>query len=240
VTAPATPKGSAGSARLFVALPVPATVRRGLERVRERLLERDPDLRFTRPEGWHVTLAFLGSVPAARMDEVGRVVRAAVADASAGAEACAGAEAGAGMEAGAGGGGAGSGTSAGVGPIGLRLAGPGRFGRHVLWVGMDDDPPGAVAALGDRLQAAIAAAELPVQRQDVRPHLTLARGGRGRPVRTRHLDDLAEALDAVVGSGSGDGDDVGWVADEVQVWRSELGRGPARYHLITDVPLRGG
>jgi hypothetical protein len=25
----------------------------------------------------------------------------------------------------------------------------------------------------------------------------------------------------------------------VQVWRSELGRGPARYHVITGVPLRG-
>jgi RNA 2',3'-cyclic 3'-phosphodiesterase len=218
VTGSAASEQVESSARLFVALPVPPAVRRGLEQVRARLRERTPDLRFTRPEGWHVTLAFLGSVPAARIDEVGVVVRAGVADAA--------------------------------GVIGLRVAGPGRFGRHVLWVGVADDPPGAVAALGDRLQAAIAAAGLPVQRQEVRPHLTLARGGRGRPVRARHLDDLAEALDAVVGSGdaavrvggtgSGEAAGAAWLADEVQVWRSELGRGPARYHLVTRVPLRGG
>jgi RNA 2',3'-cyclic 3'-phosphodiesterase len=235
VTGPVAPEGTGGPARLFVALPVPATVRRGLEQVREHLRERAPDLRFTRPEGWHVTLAFLGSVPAASIDEVGRVVRVAVEEAAAhhGAP-------GAHPTAGAGDGGRSSGA---VGPIGLRLAGPGRFGRHVLWVAVEDDPPGAVAELGKGIQAAIAAAELPVQRQDVHPHLTLARGGRGRPVRQRHLDDLAGELAAAAGRGGDDrddGDDVAWVADEVQVWRSELGRGPARYHVVTSVPLRVG
>jgi RNA 2',3'-cyclic 3'-phosphodiesterase len=210
VTGPVAPEGTGGPARLFVALPVPATVRRGLEQARQRLRERATDLRFTRPDGWHVTLAFLGSVPAACIDEVGRVVRGAVAAGR---------------------------SSAGAGPIGLRLAGPGRFGRNVLWVAVVDDPPGAVAGLGERIQAAIAAAELPVRRQDVHPHLTLARGGRGRPVGQRHLDDLAEELAA---AGRGGDDDVAWVADEVQVWRSELGRGPARYHVVTSVPLRAG
>jgi RNA 2',3'-cyclic 3'-phosphodiesterase len=182
-----------GSARLFVALPVPPEVRQGLERVQERLRGRADDLRFTRPEGWHVTLAFLGDVAGERVDEVGRVV---------------------------------DGVAAGHGPIPLTLAGPGRFGNRVLWIAVEDEPAGTVAALGERLQVAIAAAGLPVQEQPVRPHLTLARGGRGRPVRERYLDDLAEELDAATLPDS-------WVAEEAQVWRSELGRGPARYHVVS-------
>jgi RNA 2',3'-cyclic 3'-phosphodiesterase len=186
-----------GPARLFVALPVPPDVRRGLARVQERLRGAADDLRFTRPEGWHVTLAFLGDVAGERIDEVGRVVDEVVA---------------------------------GHGPIPLTLAHPGRFGTKVLWVAVEDAPAGTVAALGERLQVAIAAAGLPVQEQPVRPHLTLARGGRGRPVRDRYLDDLGEELAAVTSPDS-------WVADEVQVWRSELGRGPARYHVVSRTSL---
>jgi RNA 2',3'-cyclic 3'-phosphodiesterase len=186
-----------GSARLFVALPVPPDVRQGLERVQARLQGRADDLRFTRPEGWHVTLAFLGDVAAERLDEVGRVVEE---------------------------------VAAGHGAIPLTLAGPGRFGSKVLWVAVEDEPAGTVAALGERLQVAIAAAGLPVQEQPVHPHLTLARGGRGRPVRERYLDDLAEELDAVTLPDS-------WVAEEAQVWRSELGRGPARYHVVSRTSL---
>jgi RNA 2',3'-cyclic 3'-phosphodiesterase len=184
-------------ARLFVALPVPPDVRRGLERVQERLRGRADDLRFTRPEGWHVTLAFLGDVAGERIEEVGRVVDE---------------------------------VATGHGSIPLVLAGPGRFGSKVLWVAVADEPAGTVAALGERLQVAIAAAGLPVQQQPVRPHLTLARGGRGRPVRDRYLDDLAEDLAAVRFP-------AGWVADEAQVWRSELGRGPARYDVVSSTSL---
>jgi RNA 2',3'-cyclic 3'-phosphodiesterase len=185
-----------GSARLFVALPVPPAVRQGLERVQERLRAQAGDLRFTRPEGWHVTLAFLGDVGGERIDEVGRVVDE---------------------------------VASGHGTIPLTLAGPGRFRSKVLWVAVDDEPAGTVALLGERLQLAIAAAGLPVQEQPVRPHLTLARGGRGRPVRDRYLDDLAQELDAATLPG--------WQVEEVQVWRSELGRGPARYHVVSRTSL---
>jgi RNA 2',3'-cyclic 3'-phosphodiesterase len=196
------PTATGPSARLFVALPVPAEVRDGLEDVAEGLRERAPELRFTRPDGWHVTLAFLGTVGAERIDEVGRVVSEVALASPA---------------------------------IDLHLAGPGRFGNRALWVGIDDTPSGAVAELGQRLQVAIAAAGSPVQEQDVRPHLTLARGGRGRPVRARYLDDLAELLETAADPGGAPAR--AWVADEVQVWRSELGRGPARYHVVARAPL---
>jgi RNA 2',3'-cyclic 3'-phosphodiesterase len=192
------------SARLFVALPVPTAVRHHLELVQGELRGRASDLRFTRPEGWHVTLTFLGWVGRERIGEVGQVVGVALE---------------------------------GTAPITLSLGQPGRFGNRVLWIGLEDEPAGAVAAVGERLQSAIEAAGLPVERQEVRPHLTLARGGRGRPVRARSLADLRAVLTRVQAARDAGPD--AWVADEVQVWRSELGRGPARYHVITGVPLRG-
>jgi RNA 2',3'-cyclic 3'-phosphodiesterase len=193
-------QGAGATARLFVALPVPGPVRRHLERVQQLLRGGAPELRFTRSDGVHVTLAFLGDVDVGRLDEVGDVVAAA---------------------------------AAGEGPISLELGEPGRFGNRVLWIEVADDPAGAVAALGERIQVAITATGLPIQRQPVRPHLTLARGGRGRPVRDRYLADLRAVLGEVEVT------DPRWVADEVQVWRSELGRGPARYHVETSVPLEG-
>jgi 2'-5' RNA ligase len=56
--------------RLFVALTPPAEV---IEELRERtceLRELAPDLRWSRPEQWHLTLAFLGEVPETSMDEL--------------------------------------------------------------------------------------------------------------------------------------------------------------------------
>ena len=44
-------------------------------------------------------------------------------------------------------------------PIALELAEAGRFGRRVLWAGIDDDPPEAVATLGEQVQATLAAAD---------------------------------------------------------------------------------
>jgi RNA 2',3'-cyclic 3'-phosphodiesterase len=192
---------AAETARLFVALPLPGAVRDGLEPLVAALRGRADELSWTRPEGWHLTLAFLGRVELPRSDEVVAAVEEAVT---------------------------------GVPPLRLRLGEPGRFGPRVLWIAVGEDPDGALVSLGERIQVAIAAAGLPVERRPVRPHLTLARGGRGRSVRDRYLDDLAELLGrapAVAGSV--------WVADDVQLWRSRLGRGPARYDALARIPLRG-
>ena len=63
--------------RLFVALPVDERVRRHLEEATApwRAGERGDDgWRWTPPEGWHVTLAFLGEVDDERAGEVAAVV----------------------------------------------------------------------------------------------------------------------------------------------------------------------
>ena len=183
--------------RLFVALLVPEHVRVLGQAAAAPAREVAPELTWTRPEGWHLTLAFLGPVAVDRVPAVEETVGGAVA-------------------------------AAGVGPIGCRLGVPGRFGGRALWLGVEDDPAGAIAALGEAVQAALEAAPgLPVQRQPVRPHLTLARASR-RGAR------ITEAVTAAVAPVT-----ASWEADEVALVRSHLGGGPARYAEVASWPLTG-
>lgn len=64
--------------RLFVALTPPADVVGDLEADVSALREAAPQLRWTRPEQWHLTLAFLGEVDQPVLTELsGRLARAA-------------------------------------------------------------------------------------------------------------------------------------------------------------------
>lgn len=178
--------------RLFIALPVADDVRAALLSEVASLRDELADLRWTRPEGWHVTLAFLGRVDGHRVDEVAHAVTPAVA---------------------------------GHGPVHLSLGGVGRFGRRVLWCGVEDDPTGVVARMGERVQAAVDQAGLPVDRRPVHPHLTLARAGKAV------IDEQVVARLRVPQRS--------WVADRVVVYESVLGRGPARYTSVAEVALVG-
>ncbi len=60
--------------RLFVGLAVPASVRSELGSVTGPLDVELPQLRWTPPSGWHLTLAFLGEVEADRLGEVRTLV----------------------------------------------------------------------------------------------------------------------------------------------------------------------
>ncbi len=62
--------------RLFVALELPADVRSALSGVQERLKRQAPRgaVRWTGPEGIHLTLQFLGEVPAARQEAIAAAV----------------------------------------------------------------------------------------------------------------------------------------------------------------------
>lgn len=115
---------------------------------------------------------------------------------------------------------------AGVGGIGLRLGGAGHFGQRVLWLGVEDDPPGAVGTLGEAVQQRLADASLPVDRKPVRAHLTLAR------VRRRG-QKLPPGLVASVPRVEAD-----WHVGEVVVYESVVGAGPARHDAVARVPLR--
>lgn len=142
--------------RLFVALDVPDRIRDAVETA-VAPHRGDDRVTWTRPSGWHVTLAFVGEVTA---DDAGgdpaEVVRAAVADGC---------------------------RAAGVGaPVDLRTGGLVRLGRGALAVELADDPAGAVEVLGGAIQSVLQEAGLPVTPRAVRPHLTLARARRRRSV----------------------------------------------------------
>ena len=109
-------------------------------------------------------------------------------------------------------------------PMTLRLAGAGRFGDRVLWVGVEGD-----LHLLRRLAASVAAAGrregLPVERGRYRPHVTLARAS--RPT------DLRPLVAAMTGWSS-----TPWSAEELSLVRSDLGP-PVRHTPIAGWPLGG-
>ncbi|MBI4772334.1 MAG: RNA 2',3'-cyclic phosphodiesterase [Chloroflexi bacterium] len=65
--------------RLFIAIDLTPAVRDGLRREIDRLARLAPPraLRWTRPEGIHLTLKFLGDTPAGRVDEIAAVLAGA-------------------------------------------------------------------------------------------------------------------------------------------------------------------
>jgi RNA 2',3'-cyclic 3'-phosphodiesterase len=177
--------------RCFVALPVPGHVRALVAAATAPAREAGTALSWTRPEGWHVTLAFLGDVPLEELDEVERLVAGVAADAA---------------------------------PIACELGEVGRFGRRALWLGVDDDPPGAIARLGAALQTVLVASGRLDEERSVRPHLTVARASR-RGADLEAAGSAVAPLRAV------------WEADTVELVRSDLGDGPARYTAIGSWPL---
>jgi len=54
--------------RAFLALETPTAVKERLAAAREELRRELPKARWTRPEGWHLTLKFLGEVEAATLE----------------------------------------------------------------------------------------------------------------------------------------------------------------------------
>jgi 2'-5' RNA ligase len=65
--------------RLFVAVDVPDRVKREVAGAVERYRDRIPGARWTRSDGWHVTLKFLGATWPRLVDEVMGSVRSAAA-----------------------------------------------------------------------------------------------------------------------------------------------------------------
>lgn len=68
--------------RLFVAVDVPDDVRASLDAAVESYRRTVPEARWTKPEGWHVTLKFLGGTWPRRLEEVEAAVDAAAAAAT--------------------------------------------------------------------------------------------------------------------------------------------------------------
>ncbi len=187
--------------RCFVAVPLPEPLRDGIARA-VAAWRADPaahDLRWTAPEGWHLTLAFLGQTEPALVPRLVAAIETAVGRTGA--------------------------WDADAGGLGT-FPGPRR--ARVLWYGIADRE-GDLA----RLAAAVGNALAPMapglrQGQPFRAHITLARA------RDPRGTDLS-----------------GWLAPRtapegrvpikrVALYRSHLGRGPARYEELASVTLARG
>ena len=186
--------GQAATARRFVALPIPAEIRDRLAAALPRDEDAPEGLRWARPEGWHVTLAFLGDVEDARVREVVDAI--------------------------------GRGVDAIDGPPErLELGEPGRFGRKVLWVAVIDEPQDSLRRVADEVRSALADIGLPSDAKPLHAHLTLARAGRS-PVGDRTVAACAPPTGTE------------WRPDAIELWRSQLGQGPARYETEARIPVR--
>ncbi|MFR9804975.1 RNA 2',3'-cyclic phosphodiesterase [Pseudonocardia sp. RS010] len=137
--------GRIGRVRAFVALVPPAEAIEELAAAVAPVRRDHRGTRWTRPEQWHLTLAFLGEIDEPTLEAV-QVGLSAVAARTA--------------------------------PVELALAGAGRFGERVLWVGLEGDRDG-LAALAAGVAASARTAGVPLEDRAFRAHLTLARGRGG-------------------------------------------------------------
>lgn len=175
--------------RCFVAVPIDERLRADLEAAREAW-RRSADLRWTAPEGWHVTLAFLGSIEAG---DVPRLVQRLLPIARAHRP-----------------------SRHDVGHLG---AFPTPARARVAWCGIDDGPDRCL----ERLAGDVAASLDLGTTTPFRAHLTLARSR--RPVDLRPW--LASAS---VPAGAIE-------VDRIELMRSHLGTGPARYETLATMTL---
>jgi len=179
--------------RCFVAVPIG-------ERLRARLTAASkawhdhPEaaaLRWTDPATWHLTLAFIGLVPVADVEDVTAAIER---------------------------------LAAGAAPMRLAAGGLGAFPSprraRVLWYGVAD-PGRRLATLAGATAEALGldAAEA------FRPHLTLARAG--RPALVAGLIAQANAPRGRI------------EVDRIELMRSHLGGGPARYERLASLSLEG-
>jgi 2'-5' RNA ligase len=115
-------------------------------------------------------------------------------------------------------------------PFRLRLHGGGGFPRpdrpRTLWLRITDGADD-LSALARGLDDQLAEHEWPRESRPFRAHLTLARsdGVRAGPETLRRLIEEAEDLD------------VSWTADELVLFESVTGGGPARYDALLRAPL---
>jgi 2'-5' RNA ligase len=176
--------------RCFVAVPLGDELRRDLAAtVAEwRADASTPDLRWTDPAGWHITLRFLGPTDPALVPGLEGELRTAAA----GSERFA-------LEGG------------GLGTF------PSAAHARSVWYGVTD-PDGRLTALA----TAVGSEEGPF-----RPHVTLGR------VRNRRGARLTEWLTARTVPASA------ITVNRIELMRSHLGHGPARYEVLASLPLGG-
>jgi 2'-5' RNA ligase len=139
--------------RLFVAVEVPEDLRRRLEEVQSGLRDLPLRLRWVRREAMHLTFAFLGEVPAERLDPIEQALASPEA------------------------------SPVGPFRLVVRGLGafPAGGRPRVIWAGVAGDLP-AATRLKASIDSALEPLGFPAERRDFTPHLTIGRvvDSRGR------------------------------------------------------------
>jgi 2'-5' RNA ligase len=144
-----------GTLRAFVALEIPGEVLKTLEAVQSELRRRGVRARWVRPEGMHLTLKFLGDIPADRVAGVADALQSAAGR-------CGGFRL----------------TAAGIGVF------PGVRRPRVIWAGLSG-ATAALAQLQREIEERLAAVGFSREARDFHGHLTLGRfsaEGHGTPL----------------------------------------------------------
>jgi 2'-5' RNA ligase len=148
--------------RTFIAIELEEPIRAGLARVQEQLT-REPAariVRWTRPGGIHLTLKFLGDVPARRIEEIGQALeRACVGFAP---------------------------FPLTVGGLGCF---PDTSRPRVVWVGVQEESE-SLARLQEAVEREVAPLGFPTEKRGFSPHLTLGRVKGASPGEARRLGEL--------------------------------------------------
>ena len=134
-----------GMLRAFVAVEMPGPVRKALEEVQSGLKQLNIRARWVRPENIHLTLKFLGNIPAGHVPSIGEVLRV-VAQAH----------------------GRFSLAAAGLGVF------PDIRHPKIIWVGLTSRPE-ALTPLQQDLDGRLAALGFPREEKPFRGHLTIGR-----------------------------------------------------------------
>lgn len=184
--------------RLFVAISTPDSWRPRLQEECARLQAAAPEFgRWAASAGWHLTLAFLGYQPAAFVPAITAALESAASEHA---------------------------------PFTVRLGRPGCFrrGRHVdvVWVGLEDDPPGSLARLRAEVVKQLAAGQIEFDRVPFQAHLTLARARRDATVA-----DCALIIAAIEDEQAW-GADLESVCSEIHLFESDLRPTGAVYTVL--------
>jgi 2'-5' RNA ligase len=224
--------------RLFVAAVVPGEVTAALWDRLGEVRRRHPDVRWTPPENWHVTLVFLGASEPALVPAIGEVVEVVagryapldvVIDGVGGraedrVEPVASGDGGGGGRRGADDVGSRERAGGRVHAAGRGRAGEGRrraLARRggVAWLTLNGDGASELSRLARELDDALPAT--PGHGRLHSPHLTIAR---------RATRELLTDLSAP---------DYGFTIDRIALFRSHTGPGGVRYEALLEATLRG-
>jgi 2'-5' RNA ligase len=156
--------------RTFIAIELPDSLKASLKELQDRLKRQAPPraVRWTQPEGIHLTLKFLGQTPADQIEDIGEALRLACASFSPFAY-----------------------TVGGLGCF------PNLRRPRVIWVGVQE-PTGALAELQEAVEAACAGLGFEREQRAFHPHLTLGRlQNRVTSGDLRAISDLVQRTEAV-------------------------------------------